>query len=102
MSTVSVAAHDGFGPGLSRAERTRQEKLWRARVRETIKSIPIPDDASVHDVIVCFDAAAEEVNLGRRITTAAALTKPVTPPTRAQGGGVMSPAKVRRSQAEAP
>ena len=75
-----------FGRGLSNAELKTYEERWRAIVRESVKLAPTPAKARPLDLILCFDAAIDELMVGRKIMTGAALTAPPSRQRRRKGG----------------
>jgi hypothetical protein len=49
---------------------TRLQRQWRAAVRETITRLPIPKGTAPPDMLALFDAASDEVKMGRSIVEA--------------------------------
>ena len=60
---------------IAKSELNRLKRFWRDEVRELIKGLPCPPAGA--DVIACFDALLAEVQIGRRIASAALSSKVV-------------------------
>jgi len=55
---------------MTKRQLARWQRLWRTAVRETIKRLKLPEDATHYDVLALFDAVSDEVKIGRKIIKA--------------------------------
>ncbi len=68
--------------GLTKRELHRISQTWRDTVRETIKTLPMPQHATAKDAAYILAAVRDEVDTGHKIVSVLALAERLGPRER--------------------
>jgi hypothetical protein len=67
MAKTSVAPKITEPKGLTKRELRGMQRTWAAAVRELIKRLPVPPEATFRDMVAVFDSVIDKVREGRKI-----------------------------------